>query len=200
MNVLGWKALIGLSFECPRVERVTVDALEPRSGTAPHRDLTESLGLEHVAMNHYRLDPGDRLAGLHAHEHQEEVFVVLRGTARFETLEGRVNLEADETIRFGPGEHKSGLNPSDEATVVLALGAPVDGGDVLIPLSCPSCDHDEVRLEFVDGRERLRCPACGTATSPSCPDCGSNDLAAVLHPDTDRPVSRCRECASLFDL
>ncbi|MDS0299034.1 cupin domain-containing protein [Halogeometricum sp. S1BR25-6] len=74
------------------MERVAFDTVEPSAyeTSAERRSLSDPLGTTDVALNRYRVAPGDRLAGLHAHPGQEEVFVVLAGEATFETLDWRV--------------------------------------------------------------------------------------------------------------
>lgn len=173
--------------------------LEPDSAArGERRSLADPLGAADVAINHYRLDPGERLAGVHAHAAQEEVFVVLEGRLTFETLDGEVAVPAGSAVRFAPGEHKSGKNDAGEPAAVLALGAPPDGGELLVPLSCPDCRHAELRPEFDGTDEALVCPACDRRTTPACPDCGAEDLLAVVR-DGD-PVSTCRDCGRAFGL
>ena len=70
------------------MERVSVQNVVPtalRSGV-DRRALTDPLGATDVAINRYRLEPGRRLAGLHVHPNQEEVFVVTEGELTFETF------------------------------------------------------------------------------------------------------------------
>lgn len=179
------------------MERVSVGDLEPDSAArGERRSLADPLGATDVAVNHYSLDPGERLAGLHAHERQEEVFVVLEGRLTFETLEGEVAVGSGEAISFAPREHKSGK--ADGSASVLAIGAPPADGDVFIPLPCRQCGHGELRLEF-DDREALICPACGEARRPNCPECGGDDLLAVWDGQRGTVVSECRDCRAQFD-
>ena len=153
------------------MRRVAVDDVAPdpyeEDLHADRRPLGEALGADRVAVVRYALDPGERFSGaLHAHTDQEEVFVVLEGVATFATEAGEVTAAAGEAVRFAPGEFQSGGNASDGPLVALALGAPADGGDVLISrvltlerdVSCPACGHDHMRIEAVP---ELACPACG---------------------------------------
>ena len=80
-----------------------VTEMDSRMGPAAViRPLTDALGLSDFAMNYYELDPGDSFAyGFHAHEKQEEVFYVQTGTVTFETVEGDVEVDAGELVRFG---------------------------------------------------------------------------------------------------
>lgn len=182
------------------MERVVVADVAPAHGLpTTRRTLSEPLLTTDLAVNHYRLEPGERLAGLHAHERQEEVFVPLEGRLTLETLEGEVTVDHGAAVRFAPGEHKSGKNDTGDAVTVLAIGAPPDGGDVDVPLACPDCGHVGRRLTFEEGDEALVCPGCGATTTPVCPDCPGQDLLAVMDPDRGEPVSECRDCGRRFD-
>jgi mannose-6-phosphate isomerase-like protein (cupin superfamily) len=184
------------------MKRTAIDAVEQSETDAAvgRYRLSEALETDEMAINHYRIPPGDGLpAGLHAHLDQEEVFVVLEGEATFETLPprdgdgsgtaggsaddglpdeaGEVTVEAGEAIRVAPGEFQSGHNDADEDLIVLALGAPPDSEDVRLPFSCPDC-----------GAEHRPAP---------CLDCDGSDLEATL--GEDRVVVACRDCGAAFD-
>lgn len=178
------------------MERVALDTIVDRTaGGVERRRLGDALDADHVAVNHYVVEAGDRIAGLHAHGDQAEAFVVLDGTAVFETLDGRVPVAGGEAVRFPPGEFQSCTNPEGDPLELLAIGAPAGSDDVRVPVRCAACGHDEHRLTFPDGDERLVCPDCDAATSPACPACGGDSLRVVLD-DTDRPVDRCRDCGA----
>lgn len=187
------------------MERVGVDEVPPDSGPAPRRrDLTAALDTSEVALNRYRLAPGEGFpGGLHAHADQEELFVVLSGVVTFETYlpdedrAGEVTVEAGEAIRFAPGEFQSGRNTGDDELVALALGAPRDGTDVRVPLPCPDCGHGPLRLE-TDGDVTFECPDCGAEHAPvPCPACGDGDLRATLRAES--VVVACRDCGATFE-
>jgi len=183
------------------MERVAVSAVEAvaREGVRRRR-LGDALGTSDVAVNHYHVEPGARIAGLHAHADQAEVFVVLEGEAVFETLDGRVLVGAGETIRFPAGEFQSCTNPAgatEDGTpvVVLAVGAPADSDDVRVAVRCSACGHDEQRLQFDAGSELLVCLDCGAESAPSCGECGGERVRVVLD-DEDRPAEECLECGA----
>jgi len=147
-----------------RMEKVSIQDVEPAAfgSDTDRRGLSEPLDTDNVAINRYRLDPGERFSGgLHTHMDQEEVFIIVEGEATFETMDGEVTVGADEAIRFAPGEYQSGKNDSDEAVVAFALGAPRDSEDVRIPQDCPECGHDNLRAIPGDDGLNLRCPECG---------------------------------------
>lgn len=183
------------------MERVDVESVDATGvGGVTRRRLGDAIGTSDVAVNHYSVDPDERIAGLHAHYDQEEVFVVLGGEVVFETLDGGVTVSAGEAVRFPPGEYQSCTNPGDGdagagVAVVLALGAPADSQDVRVPVRCSACGNGEHRLTFPDGEERLRCRECGAETVPQCPECDGDRLRVVLDDDA-RPVDRCRDCGA----
>ena len=186
-------------IESTAMERVSVDDVEPdRAGGADRHGLTDPLGATDVAINLYRLAPGERASGLHAHTDQEEVFFVVEGEATFETLDGPVVVGAGEVIRFAPGEYHSGTIAEDSAVAVYALGAPPGGGDVRVPLPCPECGHDARRPGLdEDGTPVLICPECAAETGAECPGCGSADVQATLADDGETPVGVCQDCGAL---
>ena len=180
------------------MKRVTVESVDSATfgDGVERRCLGRELASTDVAINHYGVPSGERLAGLHAHDDQEELFVVLEGRVVFETLGSRVEVAAGEAARFPPGEFQSCTNPDGAGgeAVVLALGAPRDSDDVRVPVCCPGCDRDEQRPVLEDGEERLARPGCGAERKPACPDCGGADLRVVL--GDGGPVERCRECGT----
>lgn len=180
------------------MRHAAIDDLEPAGvgGDAEKRSLGDALGTTAFAVNHYRLEPGDRLAGLHAHADQEELFVVLDGTLAFETLDGEFEVGTGEAIRFEPGEYQSGKNDSRSAATVLALGAPRESDDLRIPVACSACGHREQRLTVTDTGGVLVCQDCGAESRPRCPDCDGQDLRAVLSDDGETPVSKCKTCGT----
>jgi uncharacterized cupin superfamily protein len=182
------------------MEHVSFEAVEASRlcGDGEVRALTDPLGLENAAINHYRVPPGrDLPAGLHAHEDQEEVFLVQDGVAIFETMDGEQRVEAGEAIRFAPGEFQSGGNGGDEDLLVLAVGAPRDSEDVRLPAACPDCGHDDLRLEG-DGGVVFVCPDCAAEHVPAdCPECGGEGMGMTLGED-GKPVAACRDCGATF--
>jgi uncharacterized cupin superfamily protein len=200
------------------MEHVPVDDLHPEGlepGVERHR-LSEPLGTTGVAVNRYRIAPGEGLpGGLHAHADQEEVFVVLEGEATFDVLAPRRGTEPanDEpaaevvvreggVVRFAPGEFQSGRNGSAEELVVLALGAPRDSEDVRFPVDCPACGHGEMRMDAAADGFEFVCPACGAARVPApCPACGDEDLRVTLDdpPMEGETAVVCSGCGTTFE-
>ena len=146
------------------MEKVSIGDVEPNAfgSDIDRRGLSAPLETTDLALNHYRLDPGERFSGgMHAHMDQEEVFVIVEGEATFETMDGEVTVGEAEVIRFAPGEFQSGKNDSDGEVLAFAMGAPRDSEDVRLPQNCPECGHDNVRAIPGDDGFDLQCPECG---------------------------------------
>lgn len=172
------------------MEKVDVDELESRMGPGSVRaSLSKPLGLANLGANHYELDPGESLAfGVHAHEHQEEVFVVQAGAVTFETYPDReaaiagatggseenddrgdsVVVHAGEVARAAPGEYQRGRNDGAERAVVFAVGAPRDAGGLDLLRDCGACGARTAhRIELADDRSAALavCEACEGETA-----------------------------------
>lgn len=136
------------------------------SPAASKRSLSTALGADHLAVNHYELEPGDAFGfGYHRHADQEELFYVIQGEATFETEAGDVTIGSGEAIRFEPGEWQLGRNDGDDRVVALAIGAPSETGETDIRRACPDCEErTSVSIEPTDDRSALlaRCEQCGT--------------------------------------
>ncbi|QLG50803.1 cupin domain-containing protein [Natrinema halophilum] len=151
------------------MKRVSVDDVDQwMSPARSKRSLSNALGAEHLAMNHYVLDPDESFGfGYHRHADQEEIFYVLEGTATFETEDGDVAVSAGEAIRFAPGEWQLGRNETDEQVVALALGAPAETDEIDVLRTCPDCgERRSVRIEPTPDRDALVaiCEDCGAET------------------------------------
>ena len=190
------------------MERVTIAgaATTDLESGVDARMLTGSLGTTDVAINHYRIRPGEGFpGGLHAHLDQEEVFVVLEGEATFQTLEETVTVEANEAIRFGPGEFQTGRSEAEGDLVAIAIGAPRDTDETRVPVACPDCGHDDLRPAATDGdgdsnaNVELACPACGAVHVPrGCPECGRHEMT-VVPGDDRRTIVVCPDCGVELD-
>ncbi|WP_336134338.1 cupin domain-containing protein [Natronomonas amylolytica] len=177
------------------MNRTSLDACDAASYAGVERwCLGEALEADAVAINHYVVAPGERIAGLHAHADQEEVFVVLSGEATFETLDGKRTVGEGAVVRFAPGEFQSCANQADERLVVLAVGAPAGTDELRVPVACHDCEAETMALEFAAGAERLVCPDCDAERTPECSDCGGDELRAELV--DGRPASVCQVCGA----
>ncbi len=97
------------------------------------RRLSEPAGLEHVAVNRFRAEPGEMLPlAYHYHDEQEEAFFVLSGTLSVETPEETYEIGEHGLFAVDPGSPQRAFNPESatESVDVLAIGAPPVSGDV----------------------------------------------------------------------
>ena len=178
------------------MERIDLGSTDGETrGGVERRRLGDALAADHVAINHYRVAPGERIAGLHAHADQEEVFVIFDGAVTVETPDGRVAVDEGEAVRVPAGEFQSCHNAADDEAIVLALGAPRDTDDVRIPVACSECEAAEHRLLVLEDEEVLECPDCGAETEPNCEACGGAEMRVVLD-GSGSPVERCRDCGA----
>lgn len=150
------------------MKKVAIDDLELTSNppAAVQRNLTRPLGTEDVALNYYELASGDSFAyAYHNHGIQEELFYVIEGTATFETDAGDVDVGPGEVVRFPPGEYQRGTNRGEERVVALALGAPLDYGEMDKRRDCPDCGTFTSQAFGMDGTDYVAtCSECGTET------------------------------------
>lgn len=146
-------------------------ATQGSGGNTSRRVLSKALGTTDVAINHYRLAPGERFSGgLHAHLDQEETFYVVAGTATFDVRgeplgETRtVEVGPGEAVRFAPGEYQTGYNAGEEPVEALGFGAPKGSKEVRVPGPCGDCGAVALKLDFGTGQNSMICLACGGET------------------------------------
>lgn len=103
-----------------------VEDLAPRFGYAPDmqsRFARTALGLRRSGLSLFRLAPGFRVPFGHRHGEQEEVYVVVRGSARVKLGDEVVELGEWDAIRIAP-ETERGLEAGPDGVELLAFGAP----------------------------------------------------------------------------
>lgn len=92
-----------------------------RTGGERFQLLRRELGVSAFGINLIVLEPRQR-GRIHAHERQEEVFLVLEGSLTL-LVEGEPHvLEADELVRVAPSLRRQLVNAGAERLVLLALG------------------------------------------------------------------------------
>ncbi|MFB6310069.1 MAG: cupin domain-containing protein [Salinirussus sp.] len=129
--------------------------------------LTEALSLSDAAINYYELGPGDGFSGgLHTHTDQEEIFVILEGTATFETDTDTFEVSAGEAVRFAPGEYQTGQNEGNERVRGLAIGAPREQGETRSAVKCRECGAEYHVVRWDGDQLHLDCPECGHSFAP----------------------------------
>ena len=99
---------------------VSVAALD-RDVADRFQGLRRELGVSSFGMNLIVLQPGQR-GRIHAHDTQEEVYLVLEGVLTL-LIEGESRvLEADQLVRVAPHVRRQLVNASNVKLVLLALG------------------------------------------------------------------------------
>ena len=103
-----------------------VEDLAPKHGLAPNiesRFARTPLGLEHSGLSYYKMAPEFRLPFGHRHGEQEEVYVVLSGSARFKVEDETIEMKPLDALRV-PGPATRGMEAGPEGAEILAFGAP----------------------------------------------------------------------------
>jgi mannose-6-phosphate isomerase-like protein (cupin superfamily) len=104
-----------------------------RFGYAPNmeaRFARKPLGLEQSGISYFKLAPNFRVPFGHRHSEQEEVYVVLSGSARVKLETDVVELTTMDAVRI-PRSAMRGFEAGSEGAEVLAFGAPnTDNKDI----------------------------------------------------------------------
>ena len=101
-----------------------VEDQAPKFGYAPHlesRFARRALGLENSGISHFKLAPGFRIPFGHRHEDQEEVYVVIRGSARIKVGDDVLELGELDAVRV-PGDTLRNLEAGPDGAEVIAFG------------------------------------------------------------------------------
>lgn len=168
-----------------RMEKVAIEDVEAVPhfmGANQHRKpLSRAIEAMDFAVSYLELQPGESFSGgLHTHTDQQELFVVLEGTATWETKGGpegedrRLEVGPHEAIHFESSDaFQQGRNESDGVVRGLAIGVPGsrhrwEGVEALV--DCPDCGRETVFgvvPDDPDGRmpdaeaTRFVCSECG---------------------------------------
>jgi mannose-6-phosphate isomerase-like protein (cupin superfamily) len=103
-----------------------VNDMAPKFGFAPNieaRFARVPLELEQSGMSYFRIAPDFRMPFGHRHETQEEVYVVLSGSARIKLDDEVLDLRAWDAIRVTPDTTRA-IQGGPDGAEVLAFGAP----------------------------------------------------------------------------
>jgi mannose-6-phosphate isomerase-like protein (cupin superfamily) len=106
--------------------REDVEDMAPRFGYAPNveaRFARRSLGLERSGVSYFRIAPNFRMPFGHRHGEQEEVYLVLSGSARFKLGDEIIDANALDAVRV-PGSTPRGMEAGPEGAEIVAFGAP----------------------------------------------------------------------------
>jgi mannose-6-phosphate isomerase-like protein (cupin superfamily) len=93
--------------------------IEFRMGRVP-------LELENSGVSYQRLAPNFRIPWGHTHNQQEEVFVLVSGTARMKLNDEVVDLKQWDAVRI-PKETMRGIEAGRDGAELIAFGAPNTG-------------------------------------------------------------------------
>ena len=81
----------------------------------------QPLGLDRTGLTYFRLAPGFRIPFGHRHEDQEEVYVVVRGSARIKVGDDVLELNELDAVRVA-GDTLRNLEAGSDGAVVVAFG------------------------------------------------------------------------------
>jgi uncharacterized cupin superfamily protein len=95
-------------------------SLEFRLGRKP-------LELERSGVSYLKIAPGFRVPFGHKHEQQEEVYVLLSGSARARVGDETIELKPWDALRLAPDTMRA-LEAGDEGAELLLVGAPATEG------------------------------------------------------------------------
>jgi quercetin dioxygenase-like cupin family protein len=80
-------------------------------------------GSRRATFGLFRIEPNVRTPWGHTHSEQEEIYVLVKGSARFAVGEEVVEADEWDAIRVPPGEWR-GIEAGPDGAEVLAFGAP----------------------------------------------------------------------------
>jgi uncharacterized cupin superfamily protein len=99
---------------------VSFAKLDPDTGER-FQSLRQELGVKSFGLNLMTLQPRER-GRVHAHERQEEVYLVLEGVLTLVVEGDEHRLVEGDAARVGPAVRRQLLNIGDQRVVLLALG------------------------------------------------------------------------------
>jgi uncharacterized cupin superfamily protein len=110
-----------------------VEDQAPKFGFAPNlesRFARRALGLEKSGLTYFRLAPNFRIPFGHTHSEQEEIYVVVVGSARLKLDDEVLDLGAWDAVRIAASTWRN-LEAGPGGAELLAFGAPsTNGGDI----------------------------------------------------------------------
>jgi mannose-6-phosphate isomerase-like protein (cupin superfamily) len=120
---------MGAMSEYTHLNLKDVEDQAPNFGLSPDLEFRMArvgLGLEHSGLSYLRIAPGFRLPFGHKHKNQEEVYVLVSGSARMKIEDEVKELEQWDAVRV----HKDTMRTfegGDEGAEFLVVGAPNTG-------------------------------------------------------------------------
>ena len=99
------------------------DGIEAHFGRTP-------LGLQNSGMSYFKLGPDYKLPFGHSHSEQEEVYLVVSGTARLKLDDEEIELSPLDAVRI-PVSVTRGMAAGPDGAEIVAFGAPdTDNKDI----------------------------------------------------------------------
>jgi uncharacterized cupin superfamily protein len=106
-----------------------VEDQAPNFGLSPQleaRMARVALGLENSGVSYQRLAPNFRVPFGHKHRNQEEIYVLVGGSARIKLEDEVVDLKPLDAVRV-PKDTMRGFEAGPEGAEFIAIGAPNTG-------------------------------------------------------------------------
>jgi mannose-6-phosphate isomerase-like protein (cupin superfamily) len=106
--------------------KTDVEDQAPKFGFAPNlesRFARRTLQLEKSGLSYYRVAPGYRIPFGHYHGEQEEVYLIVGGSARMKLDDEIVDLKQWDALRV-PAEVTRGFEAGPDGAEIVAFGAP----------------------------------------------------------------------------
>jgi len=106
-----------------------VEDQAPNFGLSPHLEARMArvpLGLEHSGISYQRIEPNFRLPFGHRHKQQEEVYVLVGGSARMKLADEVVELKQWDAVRV-PKDTMRSVEAGPDGAEFIAIGAPNTG-------------------------------------------------------------------------
>jgi mannose-6-phosphate isomerase-like protein (cupin superfamily) len=106
--------------------KTDVEDMAPKFGFAPNlesRFARRPLELEKSGVSYYRVAPNYRIPFGHKHGEQEEVYLLLSGSARMKLDDDIVELAPLDVLRV-PGEVTRAFEAGPDGAEIVAFGAP----------------------------------------------------------------------------
>jgi mannose-6-phosphate isomerase-like protein (cupin superfamily) len=115
------------------VNLLEVEDQAPKFGYAPDlesRFARKPLGLERSGLSHFRVAGGYRIPFGHSHSEQEEVYLVVSGSARVKLDDDVVELGEWDAVRIPVGTMRA-FEAGPDGAEIIAFGAPdTDNRDI----------------------------------------------------------------------
>jgi mannose-6-phosphate isomerase-like protein (cupin superfamily) len=103
-----------------------VEDMAPKFGLSPgleSRFARAPLGLEKSGISYFRVAPGFRAPFGHTHSEQEEIYLLVSGSASVKLDDDVVELSEWDAVRIPPGTMR-GFEGGPEGAELIAFGAP----------------------------------------------------------------------------